>query len=136
MPLIRMHPELGATKFLVQASHYRTAIEAAVEYVNAGFPRSPPEHTSDSLASEWLSIEHRWVIETIYQGAYLRQYHLWEKSCTEYFSAMGVQMKAAKHVIHRACEAGPIVISVRPSRSRRREGRALHDAAQNQPHEA
>jgi hypothetical protein len=93
MPLIRMHPELGATKFLVQASHYRTAIGAAVKYVNAGFPRSPPEHTSDSLSSEWLSIEHRWVIETIYQGAYLRQYHLWEKSCTEYFSAMGVQMK-------------------------------------------
>lgn len=98
MPLIRKHPEPGATKFLLQASHHRTAIEAAVAYIDAGFARSPPEHTNDSLASAWSSIEHQWVIETIYQGAYLREYHLWEKSCIEYFSPMGVQMKPPSNV--------------------------------------
>jgi hypothetical protein len=29
-----------------------------------------------------------WVIETLVQGAYLREYHLWEKDCKAYFQAM------------------------------------------------
>jgi hypothetical protein len=29
-----------------------------------------------------------WVAETLLQGAYLREYHLWEKDCKAYFSAM------------------------------------------------
>ena len=92
MRLIRVHPEPGATEFLLQASHHRTAIEAAVDYVNAGFARSLPEHANDTLSSELSSIEPQWVIETIYQGAYLRQYHLWEKDCRKYFLSQGVEI--------------------------------------------
>jgi hypothetical protein len=29
-----------------------------------------------------------WVTETLLQGAYLREYHLWEKDCKAYFSVM------------------------------------------------
>jgi hypothetical protein len=92
--LIRVHPELGATKYFIQAGHHRTAIEAAVAYVDERFARSAPERTADMLASEFASIEHQWVIETIYQGAYMREYHLWEKDCKEYFLSQG--MKPAK----------------------------------------
>jgi hypothetical protein len=59
-----------------------------VAYIDAGFARSAPEHTDDT-SSFFASVEHQWVIETIYQGAYMREYHLWEKSCKEYFSPMG-----------------------------------------------
>jgi hypothetical protein len=91
MPPVRMR--LGATQYFVQAGHHRTAIEAAIEYVNAGFAaRFRPEQTDDMVLSEFASIEHQWVVETIYQGAYLRDFHLWEKSCREYFSSLGVQI--------------------------------------------
>ena len=29
-----------------------------------------------------------WVIESLLQGAYLREYHLWEKDCKAYFAGM------------------------------------------------
>jgi hypothetical protein len=84
--LVNKHP--AATYYLTQAAHHRTAIDAAVGYV-AEFARSRPEQTDDIVSSEFWSIERDWVIETIYQGAYLRQYHLWEKNCKEYFSSQG-----------------------------------------------
>jgi hypothetical protein len=34
-PLIRVHPDLGAIRFCTQASQHRTAIQAAVAYVDA-----------------------------------------------------------------------------------------------------
>jgi hypothetical protein len=89
MPLIRVHPEPGALEFCLQASQHRIAIEAAVDYVNAGVARALAEHTNDSF---WWSTEQDWVIETIYQGAYLRQYHLWEKGSRTYFLSQGVEI--------------------------------------------
>jgi hypothetical protein len=86
MRLVNKHP--AATYYLTQAGHHLTAIEAAVAYVDAGFARSRSEQTDD-VSSEFSSIERDWVIETIYQGAYLRQYHLWEKDCKEYLSSQG-----------------------------------------------
>src|SRR5262249_51255687 len=111
IPLIRVHPEPGATKFFLQAGHRQTAIEAAVAYVNAGFAQALSEQTNDSLSAAvsaaldraaitaaLASIEPPWVIETIYQGAYLREYHLWEKSCKEYFLPKDVDMAPPRGV--------------------------------------
>jgi hypothetical protein len=78
-----VNSENAATYYLTQAGHHRTGIEAAVGYVDAGFARSRPEQTDDIVSSEFSSIERDWVIETIYQGAYLRQYHLWV-ACTRF----------------------------------------------------
>jgi hypothetical protein len=93
IPLIRVHPDPGAIEYCIQAGHHRTAIETAVRCIEAEFARSLSEHTNDSFLSEVVPNVRNWVIETIYQGAYLRVYHLWEKNCTEYFSAKGVNMK-------------------------------------------
>lgn len=95
MPLVRNHPEPGATKFLIQTQHHRTAIGSAIGYVDAGYAQLP---TNDSLPSEFVAIEHDWVIETIYQGAYMREYHLWEKFCKEFFSPMGIDTKPPRGV--------------------------------------
>ena len=56
MPLIRTRLELGATQYFIQTGHHRTAIEAAVAYIDAGFARSAPEHTDDT-SSFFASIE-------------------------------------------------------------------------------
>jgi hypothetical protein len=32
------------------------------------------------------------VLKAIYQGAYLRTYHLWEKGCREYLASQGVEV--------------------------------------------
>ncbi len=94
MSPVKKHP--GATYYFTQAGHHRTAIKAAVGYVNAGFTRSRAEQTDDIVLCEFSSIERDWVIETIYQGAYLRQYHLWEKDCKEYFSSQGFQIPQSR----------------------------------------
>jgi hypothetical protein len=90
MPLIRVPP--GATTFLLQVSHHHTALEAAVGFVDAGFACSLQERRSDSVASAFSTIEHQWVLKAIYQGAYLRTYHLWEKGCREYLASQGVEV--------------------------------------------
>ena len=97
MPLTKKPLELGATKFFVEAGHQRTAIEATVAHIDAGV-RSFPEHADDSLESEFSSIERQWVIETLYQGAYVRSYHSWEKGCKEYFLPKGVDMTPPRGV--------------------------------------
>jgi hypothetical protein len=94
--LVNNYP--AATYYLTQAGHHRTGIEAAVGYVDAGFARSRPEQTDDIVSSEFSSIERDWVIETIYQGAYLRQYHLWEKDCKEYFSSQGAPIPKTRRL--------------------------------------
>jgi hypothetical protein len=94
--LVNKYP--AATYYLTQAGHHRTGIEAAVGYVDAGFARSRPEQTDDIVSSEFSSIERDWVIETIYQGAYLRQYHLWEKDCKEYFSSQGAPIPKTRRL--------------------------------------
>jgi hypothetical protein len=107
--------ELGATKYFTQAGHRQTAIEAAVHYVKEGFARSASENANDPFLSALSPTVCEWVIETIYQGAYLREYHLWEKDCKEYFNAMGVQTKQRRKErkqagdILTAREAGTIV---------------------------
>jgi len=115
MPLIRNHPEPGAVKFLLQTTQHQTAIEEAVRYVDAGFARAPPGYANGAWSSELANIERKWVIETIYQGAYVRQYHLWEKGCKKYFTSMGVTMsrktrlnpKLVKPILHRFTLTAP-----------------------------
>jgi hypothetical protein len=47
------------------------------------------------VSSEFSSIERDWVIETVYQGAYLRQYHLTDSKLPR------------RHPNHRSGMAGP-----------------------------
>jgi hypothetical protein len=93
MPLIRDRLEHLATKYFTQAGHRQTAIEQAVHYVREGFARS---NAHDLLVSALSPPISEWVIETIYQGAYVREYHIWEKSCKEYFSSKEVDTKPKK----------------------------------------
>lgn len=80
--------DLTASRIWVQLEHRKDAIQYAingiglVRDVNA---KAVPDNTF------WSSMEDTmkdWVVETLYQGAYLREYHIWEKDCRAYFSAV------------------------------------------------
>jgi hypothetical protein len=76
----------GAVVNFVQVGHRHTAIEYAVAAI---------KHDSnlevlgrDPLTSEMEGYMQAWVTETLFQGAYMREYHLWEKACKAYFPEM------------------------------------------------
>jgi hypothetical protein len=76
---------------LLQVSYRRDAVQYAV----AGIERHH-DAVLDSLGRDPLSLAMEgtmkdWVIETLFQGAYMREYHLWEKDCKSYFPAMALR---------------------------------------------
>ncbi|MGX1348788.1 hypothetical protein AB7M49_002364 [Bradyrhizobium elkanii] len=88
MKLTRRHLEPGAAVNYIQVSHRRTAIE----YALAGIQRLRDANVEllggDNLSREMEATMQSWVTETLLQGAYLREYHLWEKDCKSYFTNM------------------------------------------------
>lgn len=80
--------ESGAAVNCIQVSHRSDA----VEYGIAGISRLRDANI-DALGRDPLTLEMEgamrdWVVETLLQGAYLREYHLWEKDCKAYFALM------------------------------------------------
>ncbi|MGY3342032.1 MULTISPECIES: hypothetical protein [unclassified Bradyrhizobium] len=88
MKLIRRHLEPGALVNYTQIGHRR----AAIEYAIAGIQRIHEENLGlpgcDSFNEEMEGMMRDWVVETLLQGAYVREYHLWEKDCKAYFFLM------------------------------------------------
>jgi hypothetical protein len=71
----------AAEYYLLQLSHRKTAVETAIACVE----RAHAEETETSEC-EFADTIRDWVIETILQGAYLCEYHIWEKDVKEYFN--------------------------------------------------
>lgn len=84
--LTREYLRPGASLLFIQAGHRRTAIEYAVKSVKGTSKRSIDAHRSDPMFGYLEDIMSKWVVETIAQGAYIREYHLWEKDCRDYFA--------------------------------------------------
>lgn len=88
MKLMRRHLEHGALVNYIQVDHRRTAIEYAI----AGIQKIHDENLrmlgGDPLNEEMEGVMKAWVVETLLQGAFVREYHLWEKDCKAYFALM------------------------------------------------
>jgi hypothetical protein len=86
--LIKRFLDSGATVNYIQVCHRQTAIE----YTIAGIAKIHDANLDllgrDPLTSEMEGTMQAWVVETLLQGAYVREYHLWEKDCKAYFPAM------------------------------------------------
>jgi hypothetical protein len=82
--LKRKHLEAGANVTWTQVGHRRTAIEYAVAGAKLAYKQSLEQFPDDPLFAELESVMPEWVIETIAQGAYIREYHLWEKEVKDY----------------------------------------------------
>src|SRR3954468_16514463 len=80
--------EASAAKNFIQLGHRQTAIEAAVIALQRQSDTTLAQPGCDPLTSELAETMRDWVTETLLQGAYLREYLLWEKDCKAYFAAM------------------------------------------------
>lgn len=80
--------EASAAANFLQVSHRRDAIA----YAFAGIARQQEAvieaFERDAFMTEMESTMRAWVAETLIQGAFLREYHLWEKDCKAYFPVM------------------------------------------------
>jgi hypothetical protein len=92
MPLVRKHLQSGAHVNYIQLGHQHTAIDGVIAAIEKTYAADSPD--ADPLMGDSIK---DWLIETVLQGAYPREYHLWEKDCKVYFSEMarrnGAEMK-------------------------------------------
>jgi hypothetical protein len=88
MQLIKRFQDSKAVVNYIQVGHRQMAIE----YTIAGTAKIHDANLDmlgrDPITSEMEGTMRAWVVETLLQGAYVREYHLWEKDCKAYFPAM------------------------------------------------
>ena len=74
-----------ATYFYVQAGHRQTAIETAMGVIREADQRQHEALSDDPGWQAFTSHMGAWVIESLLQGAWMREYHEWEKATKAYF---------------------------------------------------
>lgn len=88
MQLVKKHLEHGAVVNFVQIGHRHDAIDGVIAAIGTMYA-DPPAAVQNPDPLTWdQGIMKDWLIETLLQGAYMREYHLWEKDCKAYFPAM------------------------------------------------
>lgn len=87
MPFIRNFTEPGAAVNYIQVGHRQTAVEYAIAGIKRQRDDNLVQFSGDQVFFALESTMGEWVIETLIQGAYMREYHLWEKDCKAYFGA-------------------------------------------------
>src|SRR4051812_12229361 len=70
----------------VQVEHRKTAMEYAIAGISLVHEKNSSLFAGDKSATEIEDVIRDWVIETLIQGAYIREYHIWEKDTKKYFS--------------------------------------------------
>ena len=85
------YPEVvgTATYYFIQAAHRATAIDHAIEII-----RNHAVRTMAELAE--LFPVGDWVVESLIQGAWLREYHEWEKATKQYFEGQHLRSGRVK----------------------------------------
>jgi hypothetical protein len=86
--LTRRHLDPGAMTNYIQVSHRRMAVEYAAAGIERLHDANVEQFGADPLNQAMEGTMKAWVTETLFQGAYLREYHLWEKDCKAYFLTM------------------------------------------------
>ncbi|MGO8798777.1 MAG: hypothetical protein ACLQJL_06795 [Roseiarcus sp.] len=90
----------------IQVSHRREAVDYTIAGIRKIHDLNLELLGRDPLTSEMEGFMQAWVVETLLQGAYMREYHLWEKDCKAYFRTMAsrnggaVTMKSGRFTDH------------------------------------
>jgi hypothetical protein len=92
------HPDLtdSATYFFSQAGHRQTAIETAICVIGEACERATKEAPKDELFPGSNVIGRNWAIESLLQGAFLREYHKWETDTKQYFDTQQLRNGGTK----------------------------------------
>ncbi len=81
------YPQVMGTAgyFFVHAGHRETAIDHAIEVIRNDAARSIAAYAKDPIMTSLIAPMGDWVVESLIQGAWLREYHEWEKATKSYF---------------------------------------------------
>ncbi|MGX1230566.1 hypothetical protein AB7M71_003658 [Bradyrhizobium japonicum] len=79
MKLIRRHLESGAMVNYIQIGHRRTAVEYAIAGVQKIHDANLDLLGRDPLSADMEGTMMAWVIESLLQGAYVREYQSWPR---------------------------------------------------------
>jgi hypothetical protein len=79
------HPDTlhSALYFLIHAAHRKTAIDAAIAVLHDQ-ARTETTRNGSAQWAEATTIATEWVVESLIQGAWLREYHQWEIATKAY----------------------------------------------------
>jgi hypothetical protein len=77
--------EGSAGYYFTHAGHRETAVEHATEAIRDNAARARSSFAGDVVMSELEAPMEAWVVESLIQGAWLREYHEWEKATKSYF---------------------------------------------------
>ena len=81
------YPEVVGTAgyFFVHADHRETAIDHAIRVIRDDAARELAACGDDPVMAALTAPMGDWVVESLIQGAWLREYHEWEKATKSYF---------------------------------------------------
>jgi hypothetical protein len=81
------YPEVVGTAgyFFVHAGHRETAINHAIQVIHGDAARETEACGDDSIMAALTAPMGDWVVESLIQGAWVREYHEWEKATKSYF---------------------------------------------------
>jgi hypothetical protein len=71
--------------FFIQAGHRETAIEHAIQVIGEHATQVRESFAGNPVMVELEAPMESWVIESLIQGAWPREYHEWEKATKGYF---------------------------------------------------
>jgi len=78
-----------ATYYLVHLHHRKHAIELATGALSRVMDEDRRAAPDEPLVQELTGPIEQWVIETLIQGAFIREYHMWERDTKNYFADQG-----------------------------------------------
>lgn len=92
------YPEVIGTAayFFTHAGHRETAIDHAIEVIRQDAARTITSAGDDSVMAALEEPIGPWVIESLIQGAWMREYHEWEKATKAYFEGQHQRNGASK----------------------------------------
>jgi hypothetical protein len=81
------HPDLvgTGTYFYIHACHRETAIDVAIAVLRKTAEAENAELAGNPVSLELFGHMGEWVVESLLQGAWMREYHEWEKATKAYF---------------------------------------------------
>jgi phosphopantetheine adenylyltransferase len=84
MKLLNPYLKHTSMHYFIQLKHRKDAIETAIAIIADANKKERETDPSDVFMSEISDMAKQWIIETLIQGAYIREYHIWEKDTKEY----------------------------------------------------
>jgi hypothetical protein len=82
--------------YYVHAGHRETAINHAISVIREAATREAAALADDPIAVELAAPIGGWVVESLIQGAWMREYHEWEKATKSYFEGQHVRNDGSK----------------------------------------